>query len=117
MTRKKLKKIKREIAAARKRTNTYRDLARIASSLERRQAKGSEVRGKEPAFISMAFPDASPITIPNHAGKDIKRGTQHNILNQFEGDVFRFEETLDEDSDNSDKERDNGNDEEEGYIN
>ena len=65
----------------------------------------------------MAFPDASPITIPNHAGRDIKTGTQHNILNQFEGDVFRFEETLDKGSDISDEERENENDEEEGYIN
>lgn len=102
MTPKKLDKIKREIAAARRKTNTFRDLASIATSLERRLAKGSEVRGKEPAFISMAFPDANPITIPNHAGKTIKKGTAHNILNQLDEDVSRFEDQFDSGANDSD---------------
>lgn len=108
MTPNKLEKIKREIAAARRRVNTYRDLASIAISLERRLAKGAEVRGKGPAFISTAFPNANPITIPNHAGKTIKKGTAHSILNQLDEDVSRFEEQFDNDTDDSDGGSDNG---------
>lgn len=51
-------------------------------------------RGKEPTYESVAFPDANMITVPDHAGKDVKRGTAANILNQCEEDVFRFEQQM-----------------------
>ncbi len=94
MNREKLEKIKRDIAAAKRKANTYRDLERIALSLKRKLARGAQSRGKEPAFISKAFPNANPITIPNHAGKTIPKGTAHSILRQLEEDIFRFEEAL-----------------------
>jgi hypothetical protein len=98
MTRKKLEKIKREITSARQRSNTFNDLARIAISLERERRD----RGKEPAFISKAFPNANPITIPFHSGKDVARGTARNILNQLEEDVGRFEERFDQEGESED---------------
>jgi HicA-like toxin of HicAB toxin-antitoxin system len=94
MTSQKLKKIKQEIAAARQRTNKYRDLEKIAASLERVLAMGAQSRGKEPTFISTAFDRINPITIPNHPGRDIARGTAKAILNQLEEDVLRFEKLL-----------------------
>lgn len=95
MTRKRLEQIKALIASARRRSNKFSDLAAIAQALGRKRAKGAQVRGKEPAFISTVFAKIPPITIPYH-GKDVKRGTANNILNQFEDDVLRFERLLEE---------------------
>jgi hypothetical protein len=95
MTRKKLNQIRASIAAARRRSNTFADLAGIAQALGRKRAKGAQARGKEPAFISTVFVKIAPITIPYH-GKDIKTGTAKNILNQLEDDVLRFERLLEE---------------------
>jgi hypothetical protein len=94
MTSQKLKKIKREIAAARRRSNSYRDLEKIAILLERSQAKGPQARGKEPTFVSTVFPKIHPITIPRHPGRDVAIGTAKAILNQLEEDVLRFERML-----------------------
>lgn len=49
-------------------------------------------RGKEPTYASEAFPEANMITVPNHPGRDVHRGTAASILSQCEEDVFRFEE-------------------------
>lgn len=96
MNRKKLKKIRREIATARRRSNKNSDLVAIATMLGRKRAKGEQATGKEPTYLNIYFPDARPISIPNHGSKDFKPGTAHNILNQFEEDVFRWEEWLQE---------------------
>lgn len=95
MTRKKLEQIKRQMEWARRRSNSHGDLAGIAQSLGRKRAKGSQVRGKEPAYLSTEFPNLRPLTIPYHSGRDIVKGTAASILNQLEEDVLLFEQRLD----------------------
>lgn len=64
-TGKKLAKIGRDIASARKAIHniTSRDLRRIAKQLGRVEDSG---RGKEPTFVSTLIEDANPISIPHH---------------------------------------------------
>lgn len=90
MTDAQLEKIKGLIVDCRGKLNRHRDLERIALKLGRKLVK----RGKEPTYESMVFPDANVITIPNHAGKTVKRWTAANILNQLEEDVYRWERRL-----------------------
>jgi len=94
MTRDQLRKIERDIAAARRRSNTHRDLKAIATKLRRVRLKGAAVRGKEPAFVSTVFPKAHPISIPDHGSRNLSPWVQRNVLNDLEGDVLRFEEKL-----------------------
>jgi hypothetical protein len=108
MTRKRLDQIKQQIAAARRRSNSFSDLAAIAQALGRKRAKGAQARGKEPAFISTLL-NVPPITIPYH-GRDIKPGTAKNILNQLEEDVLRFDRLLEEEERRSGNGYDNGED-------
>lgn len=97
MDRRKLKIIGRQIREARRRVNTYSDLAAIATSLKREKLSGARARGKEPMFVSTEFSDARPISIPFHGkNKSIPPGTAKNILNDLEFDVLRFLERLDE---------------------
>jgi len=110
MTRKKLEQIKRQIEWARRRSNSHGDLAGIAQSLGRRRAKGMQVRGKEPAYLSTEFPNLRPLTIPYHSGRDITKGTASSILNQLEEDVLLFEHQL---ADEEKRKGSNGN----GYDN
>lgn len=96
MDARKLEKIKRQIRELRRqRVVTYSDLISLATSLKRAKLKGAQTRGKEPAFISLEFPNARPISIPFHGkNSSMAHGTVKNILNDLEGDVFRFEEML-----------------------
>jgi hypothetical protein len=98
MNAKKLDDIEREIESCRRKANKSRDLEKLAIALERKRFTG---RGKEPTYISTAFPGAPPLTIPYHAGKDLKPGTQKNILNQLETDVLRFRQKLEDESQKS----------------
>jgi hypothetical protein len=95
MNKKKLAKIKRRIAESRRRSNKHRDLEQIAIALERVKFH----RGKEPTYVSTAFPNANPITIPDHGNTDIKKGTANSILNQLDEDVWRFEEKFEKEGD------------------
>ncbi len=85
-TKKKLAKIARDIASARKAIHgtTSRDLRRIAKQLGRVKDTG---RGKEPTYVSTLI-DANPISIPHDAKGD---GTKRNILDDLEGDLVRLE--------------------------
>ncbi len=94
MTADKLRKIEREIAAARRRRNKHRDLERIAKSLGQR-LKGAQARGREPSYENPAFPKTL-ITIPDHGPRDIAPGTQAKILDQIEEDVWRWKRKLEE---------------------
>src|SRR5215470_7626978 len=90
MTEAKLEKIRQMILACRRKINKHRDLEQIVLALERRRVK----RGKEPTYESIAFPNVNAITIPDHAGRTVKKGTAATILNQCQEDVYRFEEKL-----------------------
>jgi hypothetical protein len=88
-TQRKLDKIKREIASARRAIHniTGRDLRGIAARLGR---KRDTSRGKEPTFVSTLF-EANPISIPDDVKGD---GTKRNILDDLESDVFLLEMEL-----------------------
>jgi hypothetical protein len=65
------------------------ELESLAQKLGRRRAK----RGREPTWVSDAFPDLSPVSIPNHPG-DLNRYTAKGILDGLEADLDRHEELL-----------------------
>ena len=116
MTPNKLEKIKREIAAARRRMNKHRDLEEIAISLGRKRATGDQARGKEPTYISTVFLQLRPLSIPDHSGRDIPPGTARNILGQLEEDVVSFESQL-EKAETDSNSHEKGNDYEDSTYN
>lgn len=91
MDRKKCNRVQRNIESLRARLGNVRpqELVRIAKQLGRRRSK----RGKEPTYVSDIFRDARPISIPHH--RTLKWGTAANILDDLEGDIFRWNELLD----------------------
>jgi hypothetical protein len=93
MNRKKLRKLKRRLTALRRRVGNIRsrELVGLAQSLGRKR----DPRGKEPTYVSEWLRDAKPISIPNHPGS-LSRFVAGNILDQFEQDLFQFEEMIDE---------------------
>jgi hypothetical protein len=90
----KLHKLKRQLSELRRKPAGIpsRKLQSLAKSLGRERSKG---RGKEPTWISTSFPNARPISIPDHSGT-MKKGTAANILDQLELDIFLYEKELGE---------------------
>jgi hypothetical protein len=106
MNRKRLDKLKREIALARRSPQKAADLERFARRLGRRSVKK---RGKEPMWESAEFDDLFVLSIPHHGGRDLAPGTQRSILDQLEDDILAWEEKLnDEDDDEQEDESDSG---------
>ena len=66
-----------------------RDLVGLAKKLGRRRSKG----GKHPTYVSDHFPNARPITIPSH--RTLKVATARSILDDLDGDIFRWQQYLD----------------------
>jgi len=91
MTAKKLRQLRRELEELkrRKRNLTGRDLTRFAERIGRKRAN----RGDEPTYVSELLPRSNPISIPGHRG-NVKVGTAGNILDQFEADLDRLEESI-----------------------
>jgi|SRR5579862_2023300 len=92
MDQKKLDKLKRELAQARRGQQKAADLESLAKRLGRVSVK----RGKEPMWDSSVFPDLFVLSIPRHGGRDISIGTRNSILDQLEDDILRWEERLSE---------------------
>jgi hypothetical protein len=92
MDKKKLKKIRQEIRSLRAGSANVRrrQLISVAKKLGRQKSD----RGKEPTFISNVFPNLRPISIPSHPGS-MPRYTVENILDQFEDDIFHWQQELD----------------------
>ena len=92
MNQKKLNRIRKDHASLYRKIGSIRerDLVQMARRLGRRRVK----RGHEPTYISEAFPEARPITIPSHPG-NMPIGTARNILNDLDGDIFLWQEYLD----------------------
>jgi hypothetical protein len=65
------------------------ELESLAKRLGRRRAN----RGKEPTWVSDAFPASRPVSIPSHPG-GLNRFTAGGILDQLETDLDRYEELL-----------------------
>jgi hypothetical protein len=91
MNKVRLSRLRRKLQSLRGRPANIRtrELTSLASSLGRRRHS----RGKEPTFVSDAFPGARPISIPSHP-RALNRLTATNILDQLEEDIFRWEELL-----------------------
>ena len=89
MARKKLERLRRELAELRARTVVKpKELERFAKRVGRRRS----VRGKEPTF---ELAGCRPLSIPIHPG-DLRIGTKNNILDILEGDLTAYEEALDQ---------------------
>jgi hypothetical protein len=89
MNRKRLESLVRKIAACRQTQPKVKELISIAQALGRRKEK----RGKEPTWVS-PFPELLPLSIPDHEGRDIPRGTKNSILNQLENDIMSWDAFL-----------------------
>jgi hypothetical protein len=70
-------------------------------------------RGKHPMWESQEFPTLPPLSIPDHAGRDLARGTKASILDQLEEDVLAWEEKLGEVDEASQRDTDDGREEDE----
>lgn len=97
MHRKKLDKLKRELASLRQGRHKASAFQSLASKLGRKE---NTKRGKEPMWESESFADLFPLAIPNHGGKDISPGVQRQLLNLLEEDVMRWEEVIEAEEQN-----------------
>jgi hypothetical protein len=107
MNRKKLDKLKRELAQLRRSPQKANDLQSLAKRLGRKLVK----RGKEPMWESVEFAELYPLAIPDHGGgRDLAIGTKNSILDQLEEDVLAWEGRIEDDEadDAADEERDDG---------
>jgi hypothetical protein len=91
MDRKRLNKLKREVAQFRRSSPKAADLERLARRLGRQKRTD---RGKEPIWESTVFNDLFPLSIPHHGSKDLAVGTKHSILDALEDDILNWEERL-----------------------
>jgi hypothetical protein len=91
MDRRKLEKLRFEFEAMKGSPQKGSDIASLAQRLGRKRVN----RGKEPSFESDF--DIPVLTIPMHGSKDLKRGTQKNILMQLEDDFIAWEQKFDND--------------------
>jgi hypothetical protein len=90
MSLRKVRRLRSEIEALRGQGGLKSaELESLAQRLGRRRAK----RGSEPTWVSEAFPDLRPVSIPNHP-TDLNRYTAKSILNELEADLDRYEELL-----------------------
>ena len=93
MNRKKLAKIRADLAAARRKPQTQSDLAELAGRLGRMFRKGS--KGKEPTWVTH-LPGCYPLSIPHGKGRDLKPKTRNSVLNVLEDDAAAWEAHLEE---------------------
>jgi hypothetical protein len=91
MDRKRLDNLRRERAALRRSPQKATALQSFAERLGRKRVG----RGKEPTYVSDAFPNLRPLSIPGHKGRDLAIGTKNSILNQLDDDLTAWEEWLD----------------------
>jgi hypothetical protein len=104
MTRKKLDKIKLELAALRQGRHKALAFQRAAKRLGRKE---NTKRGKEPMWESDVFPDLFPLAIPDHGGgRDISPGVQRTLLDLMDEDVVRWEEALNNEQNNENEDED-----------
>jgi hypothetical protein len=99
MTRKKLDKLKRELAELRRSPQRATALERLAKGLGRKLVK----RGKHPMWESAEFTSLFPLAIPHHGGRDLAPGTKRSILDQLEDDVLAWEARLEDDEEDKDE--------------
>jgi hypothetical protein len=95
MTKKKLSKLRRALKQLRAGKYNIRpsDLVSFAGKVGRR-LDGS--RGKEPTYVSTAFPNLNPLSIPGHP--KINPFTADNIMDILEIDLDAWEDHLEKES-------------------
>lgn len=106
MDRKRLDKMRRELAGLRRGRHKAATLERLAKRLGRKKVK----RGSEPMWESVEFDDLFVLSIPHHGGRDLAPGTQRSILDQLEEDVLAWEVRLSDEEDEEDESRGENND-------
>jgi hypothetical protein len=87
MDTKKFRKLVRELEDLRRTSPKALAIERLAKKLGRVKVN----RGKEPTWVSEAFPALRPLSIPRHGGKDLSPGVKNTVLAQLEGDLFAWE--------------------------
>lgn len=93
MNKKKLGKLRRELEQLRAGKHNLKtiDLTRFAGKVGRKEDRS---RGKEPTYVSTAFPELNPLSIPGH--KTVNPYTADSIMDTFEADLDRWEDRLEE---------------------
>src|SRR5436309_11340066 len=93
MDKKKLGKLRRELKQLRAGKHNIKtaDLTRFAGKVGRKQDRS---RGKEPTYVSVAFPELNPLSIPGH--KTVNPYTADSIMDIFEADLDKWEDSLDQ---------------------
>lgn len=91
MNRRKINKLRQELAAFRRSPQDARALENLATQLGRTRID----RGKEPVWKSK-FGNLRVVSIPHHGGRDIPVGTKNSILAQLEEDLDAWEEWLEQ---------------------
>lgn len=99
MKRRKLDKLKHELAQMRRSPQRAGDLESLATRLGRQPSGG----GKHPVWESIPFPYLRPLAIPHHGGRDLAKGTRNSILAQLEDDVSEWDQRADDDDDDDDE--------------
>jgi hypothetical protein len=89
---KKLARIRDDIAAARRKSQTQSDLIDLAMRLGRRRKAG---KSKEPTYVT-DLPGRYPLSIPYNKGRDLPPGTKKSVLNTLEEDADEWEAFLQE---------------------
>jgi hypothetical protein len=97
MNRKKLNKLRHELARMRRSPQKSGDLDSLAMALGRKLVN----RGKEPVWESTEFDHLYPVSIPRHGARTVSIGTKNSILDQLEDDIQAWDMRL-EDEDDSD---------------
>ena len=90
MTRRKLARLWRDLAALRRGMHKAKKFESLAGRLGREHVK----RGKHPMWESAVFDELDALSIPRHGGRDISPYTKSSILNQLEDDLLAWEERL-----------------------
>jgi len=106
MNRKKLDKLKRELAALRRSPQKAGALERFARQVGRKPIK----RGKEPMWESTEFDNLFPLAIPHHGGRDLATGTKNSVIDQLENDLEAWEQRLGDEEADEDEKDDEGDD-------
>lgn len=93
MDRKKLGRLRRELKQLRaaKYNLKTKKLTQFAKKIGR---KRDPLRGKEPTYVSVPFPELNPLAIPGH--KTVNPFTGDSIMDTFEADLDKWEDHLDE---------------------
>jgi hypothetical protein len=102
MKKKKLEKLRKELAQLRRSPQKAAEFQSLAARLGRSLVK----RGKHPMWESEF--ELPVLSIPDHGGKDLPIGTRNSIANQLEEDIEAWDLHLSEEGDEENDENGHG---------